>query len=126
MNATVMVIIPLLPLHISAGLLFPSTRPLKRMCLSIQHPFIQADNIRRRIQEIEVLERLREPETLHLIHVARDLGVDVVDGRVAEFRRGGSDDGLEHLPALVLPDLVTGDTVHVPDGFDGFGSGVLC
>jgi hypothetical protein len=33
------------------------------------------------------------------------------------------DDGLEHLPAFVLPAAVTRNAIHVPHGFDRFGSG---
>lgn len=41
---------------------------------------------------------------------------------MAVLGRRGVDDGLEHAPAFVLPLLVAGDAVHVPDRLDGFGS----
>lgn len=41
---------------------------------------------------------------------------------MAEFGRSSVDDGLEHFPAFVLPRCVAGDSVHVPNRFDGFRS----
>lgn len=100
-----------------------SRRPLKRMRLGIQHPLIQTDDVGLREEQVVVLERLGEPEALHLVLQA-GLGLrDVVDGAVGKLGAGGLDGGLEHAPALVHPFGVAGDAVHVPYGFYGFGAG---
>ncbi len=93
------------------------------MSLSIQDPLVQTNSVRRRIQQVEVLERFRQPETLHFVDLRRLLDGDVAESRVAEFSRRVLDDGLEHLPAFVLPAAVTRNAIHVPHGFDRFGSG---
>lgn len=92
------------------------------MRLGIQNPIIQTNNILLRKQQIKVLERLREPETLHLVAKRRFRSCDVVDGAVAVERRRVFIDGLEHAPAGFAPFGVAGYAVHVPYGFDGFGA----
>ena len=87
------------------------------MRLRVKHPLVQADLVRRREQQVKVLERLGQPEALHVV---RERGLpgrgDVVDGAVAGRHRRRRDDGLEHAPPLLLPRRVARDAVHVPDG----------
>lgn len=86
------------------------------MRLRVQHPLIQRHQIRLRVEQVEVLERLGRPEALHLIRQGRAVRVlDVVDGRVRVVGLDVGQDGLPHLPAFVLPRGVAGDPVHVPD-----------
>jgi hypothetical protein len=92
------------------------------MRLGIQHPFVETDDIGRRVQQVKILEGLGQPEGFHLVDLDLVFVEDVVDGRVAVLGRRGVDDGLEHAPALVLPRLVAGYAVHVPYRLDGFGS----
>ena len=87
---------------------------LERMSLGIQDPLIQANSIRCRVKEIEVLQCFGQPETLHFVRLIGFVGCDVVDGRVAEWSGCMFDDGLEHLPAFVLPGGVACYAVHVP------------
>ena len=45
--------------------------PPKRMCLSIENPTIQVHHIGLTKNQVKILQRLRRPETLHLIlHIA--------------------------------------------------------
>lgn len=102
-----------------------STRPPKRMRLSIQHPLIQTHHVRLAIQQVKILQRLREPETLHrvlLIHLC-PLAIHTPHGAVPDLGARGGDDGFEHCPALFGPDGGAGDAVQVEDGFDCFGAG---
>lgn len=92
------------------------------MSLSIKNPLIQTNNPLIRKQQIEILQRLREPETFHFVIETGRRGHDVVDGAVAIHGRGVFLDGLEHFPACFAPVRVAGYAVHVPDGFDGFGA----
>lgn len=92
------------------------------MRLSVEDPFVQAHDPRLTEQQVEIFERLREPEALHgVIQVWRSLR-HVVDGRVPVWCFGVLVDGFEHAPAGFAPVAVTGDAVHVPHRFDGFGS----
>lgn len=84
------------------------------MSLGIEDPLIQTDRVGSGVEKIEVLESLSHPEALHLVKLR---GVDLCDvlyGGVSIIGRCGFDDGLEHVPALVLPCRVAGYTVHVP------------
>lgn len=99
-----------------------SRRASERMRLGVENPFIQTNNIRLRKQKIIILERLCDPETLHLVLQNGSFGSHVGDSAVGILGAGGLDDGLPHGPTLVHPRWVSGDSVHVPHGFDGFGS----
>lgn len=99
-----------------------SSRTSKGVGLGVEDPVIQADDIGLGEEEVEVLEGLGDPETLHLVFEIGRLGEDVPDGAVCEFGACSADDGFEHLPSLVHPGWVASDAVHVPNGFDGFGT----
>lgn len=90
------------------------------MSLGVEDPLVEADEVGLGEEEVVVLERLGDPEALHLVLDVGGRGEDVVDGAVGELGAGGGDGGLEHLPALVHPGGVAGDAVHVPYGLDGF------
>lgn len=95
------------------------------MRLSIQHPLIQTHHIRLAIQQIKILQRLRQPETLHrvlLIHICL-LAIHAAYGAVPEGGAGGGDDGFKHCPAFGGPDGGAGQAVEVEDGFYCFGAG---
>ena len=92
----------------------------KWMSFSVEHILVETYHVRRRKDEIKVLERLGHPKALHAIFLGRCSpihGRDVGNGAVRDIRARGADDGLEHAPALFLPGWVAGDAVHVPDGF---------
>lgn len=84
------------------------------MRLRVQHPLIEADDVRLREEQVIILQGLRDPEALHLVAQLGGFARDVLDGAVGHVGAGGGEGGLEHLPALVLPDCVAGDAVHVP------------
>jgi hypothetical protein len=88
--------------------------PLERMGLRVEHPLIQANDVWLREEQVVVLERLGEPEALHLVLEHGLLAVDVVNGAVGNLGARGVDGGLEHLPAFFHPRGIAGDTVHVP------------
>jgi len=90
-----------------------------------QDVFIQADMIGLGKYKIQILERLSEPEALHLVRVFRDGSAHVLDSRVAVLGACRLFDVLEHAPRGFLQGLVTCDSVHDEDGLDGFGSGSL-
>jgi hypothetical protein len=92
------------------------------MRLGIQNPLIQAHNILRLKQQVKILQRLREPEALHLVVECRRQLCDVVNRRVAVLRRRVPVNGKEHVPADFAPVHVAGNAVHVPYGFDCFGA----
>lgn len=78
-----------------------------------------------RKNKVEILQCLREPETLHVIRlIGVDLS-DVSDDRVSVFGAGDFLDVLEHAPGGVLEGLVACYAVHDEDGFDGLGSAQL-
>jgi hypothetical protein len=90
------------------------------MRLRIKHPLIQAPPILTLKQQPRILQRLRQPKTLHLILDDRAATRDVVDGAVAVSGAGSVQDGRDHFPARAAPVGVAGYTVHVEDGFEGF------
>ena len=61
----------LLPFHLPFS--FPYLRhwSFHWMSFSIKYPLVQINDVRRTEQQIEVLERLSKPETLHLIIILR-------------------------------------------------------
>jgi hypothetical protein len=76
-----------------------------------QDIFIQADNVRLRKDQIEVLQRLRRPEALHAVEQLRCLRSDIYYARVRNIRPRRCIDGGEHLPSAVLQCLVASNTV---------------
>lgn len=92
------------------------------MRLSVEDPVVQGHNIRLRVQQVEILERLGRPKTFHMIRQGDSVRVvNAINGRMGYVRPHVADDGLPHLPTFVLPGRVTCNPVHVPDRFDGFG-----
>ena len=81
----------------------------------LQDIFIQTDQAWLAKQQVEVFQRFREPETLHLIEVLRDGIHHVADCGVSQGRPGVGGDGFEHLPAAFEIVRVTGDAVHDED-----------
>lgn len=94
--------------------------PFEWMRLGIQYPLVKAYNIGFGIQQVEVLERFGEPETLHRVVFVRTGQEDTADGAMAGLGLRRCDDGLEHLPTFLLPGGIARDAVHVPHGFDSF------
>jgi len=92
------------------------------MSFRVQNPLVQADHIRRRVQQVEVLEGLGKPEGLHLILLVGVGPPHVVDRAVASLSLRVPNDGLKHLPALFLPRLIASDTIHVPYRLNGLRS----
>lgn len=116
------------------------------MRLGVKHMLLQRDKLALRKQQIEVLERLGHPETLHVIAAhgrdrvcvgeggeaddvalvvvfvvrARRLATGLVVGRVEKrimLDYGGVfDERFEHLPAPLAVCFVAGDPVHVEQG----------
>jgi hypothetical protein len=100
-------------------------RPPKRMRLGVKHPLVQTNNIRLTKHQIEILQRLRRPETLHaIILLRRDLR-HVNERRVSELGSGAAFDGFEHCPGAVEEGLVAGDAVEEEEGLDGFRTEVV-
>ena len=112
----------------------PHLEPRKEMRLGVDDHAIQWKLVFRSKQQPEVFERLREPETLHVVPVRwRDL-VRIVEARVCvhgvllvvlaklvhDF--GVRDEGLEHLPAPLAVHGIAGDTVEVEEAFDRLGA----
>lgn len=50
----------------------------------------------------------------------RLLASNIIDGGGTIFCTCVFHDGFEHLPALLTPVCVAGDTIHDEDGFNGF------
>lgn len=73
-------------------------------------------------QQIEIFQCFGSPEALHLIRLGGVCIQYVVNGAISDFGRSILDNRLEHLPAFVLPFLISGYSVHVPDGFDSLGT----
>ena len=96
------------------------------MRFRIEHIVVQTDDLGILKQQVKVLERLGEPETLHLVlelqAVGGRVGQDAVDGRVAVLGARDGHDGFEHVPAVFAPDVVAREPPHDEDGLDGFGT----
>lgn len=88
----------------------------------LQHEMIQADNVGLGVQQVEVLQRLGQPERLHLIDLRRRGIHHVVDSGVRDARGRVRLDGLEHVPAALGPVLLAGDAPEDEDGLDGLGA----
>ena len=95
------------------------------MRLRIQHPLIQIHNVLLTEQQIEVLHRLRQPKTLHIIGEHRILLRHIVDRRIPVFGGGMFVYGFEHLPADFAPMGRAGYAVEVPNGFYCFRAGCV-
>lgn len=90
------------------------------MCLGVQHPVVQADEVSVRVQKVIILERLRQPEALHGVNGRGRavLTVNQVHCCIGDLASRVFDDRLPHLPSLFLPNWVASDPVHVPDGLN--------
>jgi hypothetical protein len=88
----------------------------------IQNVVVQANQIWLAKDQVEILERLGQPEALHAVCLTwLDLG-HVVDGRICNVGFGGVLNAFEHLPSDILICLVTCDAVEDEDGFNGLRS----
>lgn len=92
------------------------------MCFRIQHPLIQAHQLEITEYEVEVLECLGQPETLHAVHLGGLLLGDIVDGGRGNICTRSLLDVCEHDPGLLHPLGVSGEAIHDEDGLDGLGS----
>ena len=91
------------------------------MRLCIKDPFVQRDDVFAAKQQIEIFQRLGEPEALHRVSRARYSLGDIIYGRVAVRGARGGADIVEHAPTGLAPVRIAGDTVHVVNGFNSFG-----
>lgn len=86
-----------------------------------QHIIIQTDNVRIAEKQKEILQRLGQPKTFHLVQEEGLLGRYITDGRGAVFACRVLINSFEHLPALFTPIGVASHTIHDKDGFYSFG-----
>lgn len=77
------------------------------MGLGVEHVVVETHEIGLRKGEIEILERLRGPEALHLVFLHGLIIPHVVDGGMAEVGASDRVDVLEHAPCGVLVELVS-------------------
>jgi len=92
------------------------------MSFRIENPVVEADNVGGTKDEIEILERLGGPETLHAVALGTgDLG-HVVEGCAAVLGARAAFDGFKHGPGGSSQCGVPSYAVENEDGFDCFGS----
>lgn len=108
---------PSLILPFSSG-----SRSLQRVSLGVQNPPVQVHDRRFTEDEVEILQRLGQPETLHAVALLGHRKPHVVHGGVGDGRLRGRVDALEHGPRRVLQLLVARDPVEYEDGLDGLGA----
>lgn len=72
--------------------------------------------------QVQILESLGQPKTLHLVLLSRHGLTHIEDLGVAVFGASGLVDTLEHAPCNVLQGLVSGNAVHDEDRLEGLGS----
>ncbi len=104
-------------------LLHKSARSHPKPSENLQNPLIQTHNLGLTENQIEVLQRLRGPETLHPIRFRWWIRRNVVERRVGELGAGMTGNGFEHNPGGILEGGVAGDAIEDEEGLDGFGSG---
>lgn len=92
------------------------------MRLRVQHELIQVQNLGLTEDGIEVLQRLRQPETLHLILFPRLLGRHVVDLCARDLGLCMLFDLRKHAPGGVLEGFVAGQAIQDEDRLDGLGA----
>mmetsp|Transcript_29758 Transcript_29758/g.95700 ORF Transcript_29758/g.95700 Transcript_29758/m.95700 type:complete len:202 (-) Transcript_29758:941-1546(-) len=86
---------------------------LERVCLRVEHPLVQADDLVGGEEEVEVLHRLRQPEALHGVVLHRHRLAHILDPRVPP--RGDPAvllEALEDLPAPLAEDVVARAPPH--------------
>lgn len=94
--------------------------------LSVKHILIQAHNIWLRKSQVQVLQSLSEVEAGNVINQLSTTGsIDVGNLSIRHRLRALGVQGLEDLPVVLLPALITGHTVAVEDTFQGLGVGVV-
>lgn len=112
--------------------------PLEGMCLGREHVLVQADEVWRRENQVEVLECLGQPKALHLrqyevqcrskcmltyLHRVLLLGGplhrDILDSRMTKRRFRALHNTLKHPPSNFPEFLLTRDTVHYENTLDG-------
>ncbi len=92
------------------------------MRLRVEHELVQVQDLGLAEDGVEVLQRLRQPEALHLVVLARLLGRHVVDLCARDRGLGMLFDLRKHAPGGVLEGFVAGQAVQDEDRFDGFGA----
>ena len=100
----------------------PATRPgqQERMRLRRKHKVIQRHKVRRREQEIVVLERLRQHKTFHTVAMPHGHGIHVIDRACAGTSQAVRHPGGKHLPATFLPHRIACRAPHVQHTFNHF------
>lgn len=91
-----------------------------------QYIIIQANFVRITEDQVEILQRLREPKTLHAVRMADTTSVvdsDVPDATTGNLGASGVFDGLEHTPCVVQELFITGDAIENEYRFYGLRAG---
>ena len=80
------------------------------MCLGVKHKLVQRNKVRVvRKKQIEVFQRLAEPEALHFVPILRTARrLNVSDRRISDREFGVFLECLEYFPAPVLVGLISG------------------
>src|ERR1700678_1737295 len=91
----------------------------QRMCLSVENPAVQTDQVRLAKNQIEVLYHFRVPKALHGIHLERRIPHNVNELRVPKLRLSPPIDRLEHVPRHVSVLRIARDAVHVEEALEG-------
>jgi hypothetical protein len=104
------------------AMLLPCMRPLERMSFCIEDIIIETDQARIAEDEIEILQGLCCPETLHAVRLGSIWVAHIHDGRICDVRLRMLVDALPHFPRHLLELLVTGDSIQNEDALNGFRS----
>lgn len=91
------------------------------MRLGIEDILVETDQRRLRKDQVEILERLRQPERFHAVGLGGVSDRDIVQRCMGDCSPCLVDDGGEHVPGSFLKGWVSGDAVHDEDGLDRFG-----
>lgn len=94
--------------------------------LHSQYIIIQANFVRITEDQVEILQRLREPKTLHAVRMADTTSAvdsDVPDATTGNLGASGVFDGLEHTPCVVQELFITGDAIENEYRFYGLRAG---
>lgn len=103
-----------------------NSRPHQRVSLRVKNPLIQTDHIFVRKDEEKVLERLGQPEALHVILELHLFPSHVFNRRKRLARLGRVPNRRPHGPRNVTELLVTSDAVEDKYALDGFRAEEVC
>lgn len=96
------------------------------MTLRIKHILIQTDNIWPCESQIQVLQDLRKVKARHEVDQLPAIRlVNIRDLSVRHRLRACGVERLEDLPVVLLPALVTGNTVRVEEALQRLGVGAV-